>query len=208
MSQETTKGTKGSVDVGEAFQKLLDAHKCERYKDVLLGISKKVCFPPSPKQGADITTASRRVCKGVRERDAARSRLERVPLLRGTMLQNMRELQESIPALSQRVQAAELELGQARGDNERALRQVEPGQNTIDDDTFAIVEDIQSQIVGLQKQLEAVRAFPRVGQQQPQPGQQQPGQQTGLQQPQPTGHQPGQQQWSGQQQQGHQGHSE
>ena len=113
----------------------------------------------TPETEAEITAASQRVRKAVRARNLARARLDKVPVLMDKMLTQMRELQESLPELTEGLAVAEAELRQAREENERALSQVHnTSGETIDDDAMAIVEDIQSQILLLQRQLECVRA--------------------------------------------------
>ena len=140
------------VDVEHTVQRLLDSGRCDSYKDVLLGIVKTVCPPPPQRQSAEITAASQRVRKAVRARNLARARLDKVPVLMDKMLTQMRELQESLPELTEGLAVAEAELRQAREENERALSQVHnTSGETIDDDAMAIVEDIQSQILLLQR---------------------------------------------------------
>ena len=190
---ESSGTTRKKVDVEHTVQQLLDSGKCDSYKDVLMGIVKTVCPSPAPKQGAEITAASQRVCRAVRARDLARARLDKVPVLMDKMLTQMRELQESLPSLTEGLATAESELRLAREENEKALKHVhdvDAAATSFDDDTMSIVQDIQGQIELLQRQLEAVKAQQRQQQRQPSEAEQQ-------QQQQPSGTEQRQQQSQG-----------
>ena len=138
-----------------ASQLLLKSDKCVSYKDALLGMSKEVC-PPQPKTpGAIITAASHRVCRAVKERDAAKAKLDRVPAIMQSMVEELQKLRDSVPSLRADLEAAETELAVASVENDKVLQQAHVPVVQIQipegmgDEARAFVYDIKAQIESL-----------------------------------------------------------
>ena len=152
-------GKGGSSDVQAAFQLLLGSDKCQTYKDALLGMSKEVCPPQPKKPGAEITAASQRVCRAVRDRDAARTKLSKVPVLMERMLEELGKLRDTVPRLQSDLEAAETELAVASAENDRVLQQARVPEIRVqipegmDEEAKGLVLDIKAQIESLSQQL-------------------------------------------------------
>ena len=149
----------GKGDLEAAFQLLPKSDNCVPYKDALLGMSKEVC-PPQPKTpGAIITSASHRVCRAVKERDAAKARLDKVPTIMQSMVEELQKLRDSVPSLRADLAAAETELAIASAENDNVLQQAHVPVVQIQvpecmgEEAKAFVYDIKAQIESLSKQL-------------------------------------------------------
>ena len=156
---EPTPRAGGKNDLEAALQLLLKSDKCVSYKDALLGMSREVC-PPQPKTpGAIITAASHRVCRAVKERDAAKAKLDRVPAIMQSMVEELQKLRDSVPSLRADLEAAETELAVASVENDKVLRQAHVPAVQIQipegmgDEAKAFVYDSKARIEPLSKQL-------------------------------------------------------
>ena len=131
-------------------------------------MSKEVC-PPLPKTpGAITTAASHRVCRAVKERDAAKAKLDRAPAIMQSMVEELQKLRDSVPSLRADLEAAETELAIASVENDKVLQQAHVPVVQIQvpegmgDDAKAFVYDIKAQIEPLSKQL-AILCSPGTG---------------------------------------------
>ena len=151
-------GGKGG-DFEAAIQLLLKSDRCVSYKDALLGMSREVCPPQPKKPGAIITAASQRVCRAVRERGTAKAKLDKVPAIMQSMVEELSKFRDSIPSLRADLEAAETELAIASAENDKVLQQAQVPVVQIQipegmgEEATAFVYDITAQIESLSKQL-------------------------------------------------------
>ena len=151
-------GGKGG-DLEAAFQLLLKSDRCVSYKDALLGMSKEGCPPQPKKPGAIITAASQRVCRAVRERDTAKAKLDKVPTIMQSMVEELSKLCDIIPSLRADVEAAETKLAIASVEDDKVLQQAQVPVVQIQipegmgEEAKAFVYDNKAQIDSLSRQL-------------------------------------------------------